>query len=120
MKLDIHFRHMDRSESLEDIVTAKIDQVIEAVLHSHDAHIQVWLIADVGRENRGTGSFTCEAEVRLPQKKDFFLRKSDADMHVAINDAMLTLRTLLDEAGKKERGKNRRQQQQQPRVATES
>ena len=108
MKLDIHFRHMDRSEALEDVVTEKVTQVIENFLHRHDAHVQVWLVKDVGSENRGAGSFTCEIEVRTPHKKDFFLHKSNSDMHVAIGEATLTLKTLLDESGKKELD-NRRQ-----------
>ena len=112
MKLDIHFRHMDRSESLEDLVTERISQIVDNVLHSHDAHVQVWLVNDVNRANRGAGasSFICEIEVRTPQKKDFFLHKSDSDMLVAIHEASLTLKTHLDEVGKKERTGRRQQQ----------
>jgi ribosome-associated translation inhibitor RaiA len=101
MRMEIRFRHMERSEALESLVTDKVTQAIET-LHRHDAHIQVWLISDLNRTNRGTGRFICEIEVRCPRKKEYFISKSDSDMHVAIQNATDTLKIILDEAGKKE------------------
>jgi ribosome-associated translation inhibitor RaiA len=102
MRLEIRFRHMDRSEALENLATEKITQAVEGFVHRHDAHIQAWLISDLNRLNRGTGSFICEIEVRYPKKKHFFITKSDRDMHVAIQQAANKLKVVLDEAGKKE------------------
>ncbi len=102
MRLDIRFRHMDRSEALEDLTTDKVMHAVEGFLHRHDAHIQVWLISDLNRTNRGTGNFKCEIEVRCPRKKDYFISKVDEDMHYAIQEATDKLKILLDEAGKRE------------------
>ncbi len=102
MRLDIRFRHMDRSEAVENLATDKVMQAIDGFLHRHDAHIQVWLVSDLNRTNRGTGRFICEIEVRYPKKKHFFIQKSHEDMHNAIQEACDKLKVLLDEAGKRE------------------
>lgn len=102
MRLEIRFRHMDRSEALETLATEKVTQAVEQFVHRHDAHVQVWLISDLNRTNRGTGQFICEIEVRYPRKKDVFIRKMDSDMHGALQEACDKLKVLLDEAGKKE------------------
>lgn len=102
MRLEIQFRHMDRSEALEDLTNEKVMQAVDGFLHRHDAHVQVWLISDLNRTTRGTGSFICEIEVRCPRRKHFFIQKSDSDMHAAIQRATDKLKILLDEAGKKE------------------
>ena len=102
MRLEIQFRHMDRSEALEDSVTEKVTHAVEGFAHKHDAHVQVWLISDLNRTTRGTGVFKCEIEVRCPKKKDYFISKVDSDMYMAIQDATDKLKVLLDEAGKRE------------------
>ena len=102
MRLDIHFRHMDRSESLENLVTEKVTHSVDGFLHRHDAHIQVWLVSELNKANRGSGSFICEIEIRYPKKKQYFIRKQNPDMHTAIQDAADKLKVLVDEAGKKE------------------
>lgn len=102
MKIDIRFRHMERSEPLEEFVTAKLTRVLENVLHRQEAHIQVWLISELNLANRGTGWFICEINTRYPPRKDFFVRKEASDMYVAIQDAVDATRILIDEAGKKE------------------
>ena len=101
MRLDIHFRHMDRSESVEDFVTERLSQAVGTFLHRHDAHVQVWLVSDLNLTNRGTGNFICEIEIRYPRKRHLFIHKSSPDMHTAILAASEKLETLLDEAGKK-------------------
>lgn len=102
MRLEIHFRHMERSEALEELTTEKVTQAVDGFLHRHDAHIQVWLVSDLNRTSRANGSFICEIEVRYPRKKHFFIQKTNLDMHAAIQDAADKLKILLDEAGKKE------------------
>lgn len=102
MRLEIHFRHMERSESLEALVTDKVTRAVEGFSHRHDAHVQVWLISDLNLTNRGTGHFICEIEIRYPRKKHFFIQKKDEDMHAAIQEACDKLDVILDEAGKKE------------------
>lgn len=102
MKLDIHFRHMDRIESLENLVTEKVMHAVDGYSHRHDAHVQVWLVSDLNRTNRGTGSFICEIEVRAPRKKHFFIQKRNIDMHTAIQDAADKLQILLDNDAKRE------------------
>ena len=102
MRLEIRFRHMERSDALESLTTDKVMQAVDGFLHRHDAHIQVWLISDLNRTNRGTGNFICEIEVRSPRKKDQFIRKEDADMHAAIQEATDKLKIILDEQGKRE------------------
>jgi ribosome-associated translation inhibitor RaiA len=102
MKLDIHFRHMDRSDSLEDLATDKVMHAVDGYLHRHDVHVQIWLISDLNLNNRGTGSFICEIEVRSPKKKHFFITKRDIDMHVAIQAAADKMKILLDNSGKRE------------------
>lgn len=102
MRLEIHFRHMERSEALEALATEKTMTAIEGFLHRHDAHVQIWLVSELNRTNRGTPYFICEIEVRYPPKKDFFVSKKSQDMHIAIQDATDTLKVSLDEAGKKE------------------
>jgi ribosome-associated translation inhibitor RaiA len=102
MRIEVRFRHMDRSESLEAFTLEKVGQAVEEFSHRHDPHVQVWLISDLNLSNRGTGEFLCEIEVRYPRKKHFFISKSAPDMHVAIQDSVDRLKTLLDEAGKRE------------------
>lgn len=102
MRLEIHFRHMDRSEALEALATEKITQAVEGFSHRHDSHVQIWLISERNRINRGTGFFTCEVEVRCPRKKDYFVNKQHEDMHNAIQEAADALQIMLDEAGKRE------------------
>ncbi len=102
MRLEVRFRHMERSEALESLATEKIGQAINTFVHRHDSHVQVWLVSELNRTNRGTPQFICEIEVRYPRKKDLFISKSDTDMNVAIQEAVDKLKILLDEAGKKE------------------
>jgi ribosome-associated translation inhibitor RaiA len=102
MRLEIQFRHMDRSEALEALVTEKVSHAVEGFLHRHDAHIQIWLISDLNLTTRGTGEFCCEIEIRYPKKKQLFIQKKHIDMHNAIQEATDTLGVLLDEAGKRE------------------
>lgn len=109
MRLEVQFRHMDRSESLETLATDKISAAVEEFVHRHDSHVQVWLISDVNRTNRGTPQFTCEIDVRYPKKHELFISKSDSDIVLAINEATNSLAIMLDEAGKKERSLRREQ-----------
>jgi len=102
MKLEIRFRHMDRSESLENVATEKIMQAVDGFLNRHDSHIQVWLVSDLNRSTRGNGSFTCEIDIRYPRKKQFFLQKTTDDMHVAIQEACDKLKDHLDNESKRE------------------
>lgn len=102
MRTEIRFRHMDRSEALETYTLEKVGQAVEEFVHRHDAHVQIWLISDLNLSNRGTGQFICEIEVRYPRKKQFFISKTAADMHVAIQEAVDKLSILLDEVGKRE------------------
>lgn len=102
MRLEIQFRGMDRSEALETFVTEKIEHAVNGFLHRHDAHVMIWLVSERNKLNRGTGSFVCELEVRAPRKQDYFVSKTDTDMHVAIQKATDKLKIVLDEAGKKE------------------
>lgn len=101
MKIDIRFRHMERSEALEEFVTNKISRALESSLHRQDAHIQVWLISELNLSNRGSGWFICEIYTRYPPRREFFVRKEASDMHVAILEAVDAARTLIDEDGKK-------------------
>jgi ribosome-associated translation inhibitor RaiA len=103
MRIDVQFRHMERSEALEDYALDKITQAVEGFVHRHDAHVMVWLISDLNRANRGTPQFECEIEVRYPRKKDVFISKSAPEMHAAIQDAADKLTIVLDEAGKREK-----------------
>jgi ribosome-associated translation inhibitor RaiA len=100
--MEIRFHHMDRSEALEATVTEKVTEVIDDVLHRHDGHVQVWLIAETNRVSKGTPHFICEVEVRFPPRKDLFVSRGNSDMHIAINEVCETLRELLREEGKRE------------------
>lgn len=102
MNINIHFRHMERSDALENLVTNKVTRALEHCLHRPDANIDVWLISERNLTNRGTGWFICEIEVRYPPRKRHFIRKEGDDMHIAIQDAADAVRTLIDEEGKKE------------------
>jgi ribosome-associated translation inhibitor RaiA len=102
MRIEIRFHHMDRSEALETYVNEKLSDVIDEVLHRRDGHILVWLNADTNRTTRANPTFVCEFEVRYPPRKDIFVSRSGADMHVAINEAVDSLRGLLREDGKRE------------------
>lgn len=102
MNINIHFRHMERSDALESLVTSKVTRALEHCLHRPDANIDVWLISERNLTNRGTGWFICEIEVRYPPRKRLFIRKDADDMHVAIQDAADAIHTLIDESGKKE------------------
>ncbi len=103
MRLEVQFRHMERSDSLEEYATEKVNQAVEGFLHRHDAHVMVWLISDLNRTNRGTPEFKCEIEVRYPRKKDVFIAKNAPEMHAAIQAAADKLKIMLDEAGKREK-----------------
>jgi ribosome-associated translation inhibitor RaiA len=103
MRLDVQFRHMERSETLEDYALDKVTQAVEGFVHRHDAHVMIWLISDLNRTNRGTPEFKCEIEVRYPKKRDVFISKNAPEMHSAIQAAADKLKVLLDEAGKREK-----------------
>ncbi len=102
MRIDVQFRHMDRSEALEAFVTEKVEMAVDGFVHRHDSHVMIWLVSDLNRTNRGTPEFCCEIEVRYPKKKDVFISKTNSDIYSAINEACDKLSVLLDEAGKKE------------------
>jgi ribosome-associated translation inhibitor RaiA len=102
MRIDVQFRHMDRSEALETYAVDKISMAVGGFVHAHDSHVMIWLCSNLNRTNRGTPEFCCEFEVRYPQKKDVFISKSDKDIHLAINEAADKLSVILDEAGKRE------------------
>lgn len=108
MRIDVQFRHMDRSESLEAYAVDKITAAVGGFVHAHDSHVMIWLISDLNRSNRGTPEFCCEVEVRYPQKKDVFISKAHQDIHLAINEAADKLSVMLDEIGKKEIARRRR------------
>ncbi len=107
MRIDVQFRHMDRSEALEAYAIDKATLAVEGFIHAHDSHVMIWLVSDLNRTNRGTPEFCCEIEVRYPQKKDVFISKSNQDIHSAINEATDKLSVMLDEAGKKEISRRR-------------
>jgi len=107
MRIDVQFRHMDRSEVLEAYAVEKISMAVGGFIHAHDSHVMIWLVSDLNRTNRGTPEFCCEIEVRYPQKKDVFISKSNQDIHLAINEAADKLSVMLDEAGKKEMARRR-------------
>lgn len=109
MRIDVQFRHMDRSESLETYVTDRISTVVQEFVHAHDSHVMIWLVSDLNRSNRGTPEFCCEIEVRYPGKKDVFISKSNSDIHLAINEASDKLSVMLDEIGKKQIAQRRSQ-----------
>jgi ribosome-associated translation inhibitor RaiA len=102
MRIEIRFRHMPRSEALESLVTERVVQASDGFVNRHDAHIQVWLVSDLNRTTRGTGSFICEIEVRYPPRKEFFIQKESSDMHVAIHEATEKLQDYLNDTVKKE------------------
>jgi len=102
MRLEIHFNHMDRSESLETYVQERVTEVIEEVLHRNDCHTLVWLRNVHSRVQKGVPEMVCEIEVRYPPRKDFFVSKTSDDMHIAINAAVDALREHLKEDGKRE------------------
>ena len=117
MRIDVQFRHMDRSEVLEAYVTEKVTAAVEGFVHAHDSHVMVWLVSNLNRTNRGTPEFCCEIEVRYPQKKDVFISKADQDIHLAINEATDKLSVMLDEAGKREISRRRQPlQNTQPNI----
>ena len=107
MRIEVQFRHMDRSEVLEAYAIEKLSQAVEGFVHAHDSHVLIWLVSDLNRTNRGTPEFCCEVEVRYPKKKDVFISKSNQDIHLAINEAADKLSVMLDEAGKRELSKRR-------------
>jgi ribosome-associated translation inhibitor RaiA len=107
MRIEVQFRHMDRSESLEAYAIEKLGQAVQEFIHAHDSHVLIWLVSDLNRTNRGTPEFCCEVEVRYPKKKDVFISKSNQDIHLAINEAAEKLGVILDEAGKRELSKRR-------------
>lgn len=102
MRIEVQFRHMDRSESLEAFAVDKISMAVESFAHAHDSHVMIWLVSDLNRSNRGTPEFCCEIEVRYPGKKDVFISKTNTDIHMAINEASDKLSVMLDEIGKKQ------------------
>ncbi len=103
MKIDVNFRHMDRSETLENYVIGKVEDIVSEVManRSH-CHVMVFLVNEYNRNGRGQPTYQCEIEVRYPPKHDVFVHKSDRDIHIAINEATDTLRNLLNENGKRE------------------
>ena len=102
MRLEVRFRHMDRSEALEELVTNKVNSALENFSHRHDCHVQVWLVSELNRNNRGTPHFLCEIDVRYPQKKDVFVSRDSSDMNGAVQAAVDTVEELLAEEGKRE------------------
>ncbi|HVK61896.1 MAG TPA: HPF/RaiA family ribosome-associated protein [Bdellovibrionales bacterium] len=102
MRIEVRFRHMERSEALETFALDKVGQAVEEFGHRHDSHVLVWLVSELNLVNRGTGEFICEIEVRVPRRKQYFVSRASTDMHTSIVEAVDRLKTVLDEAGKKE------------------
>ena len=102
MRLEVRFRHMERSEALEDLATQKVSAAVEGFNQRHSTHVQVWLVSELNRTASRLPSFVCEIEVRYPHKKDLFVSRESADMRSAIMEACDSLEMLLTEAGKKE------------------
>jgi ribosome-associated translation inhibitor RaiA len=94
MRLEIMFHHMDRSEGLENFVSEKLESLIH-VAHRQDAHFIVRLSTEQSFHQRNSLQFKCEIEVRYPHAKDVFVHKTDADIHVAIAEALDTVRTSI-------------------------
>ncbi len=102
MRLEVRFRHMERSEALEDLATQKVSAAVEGFNQRHSTHVQVWLVSELNRTATRLPNFVCEIEVRYPHKKDLFVSRESADMRTAIMDACESVEMLLNEAGKKE------------------
>jgi len=102
MRLEVRFRHMERSEALEELATQKVSAAVEGFSHRHATHVQVWLVSELNRTTTRLASFVCEVEVRYPHKKDIFVSRESPDMRTAISDACDAVETLLTDAGKKE------------------
>ena len=103
MKVEVHFTHMDRSETLEQQVLEKVGVVLQDLLHRETAHAQVWLVSDHSRHHaKGVPEYRCEIEVRVPPRKDCFVSKTDPDMSVAIHDAIGALKSMLRAGAKRE------------------
>jgi|GEM_PF-3405002 len=102
MRLEVRFRHMERSESLEELATQKVSAAVEGFNQRHSTHVQVWLVSELNRTATRLPCFVCEIEVRYPHRRDLFVSRESADMRTAIFEACDSLETLLTEAGKKE------------------
>ncbi len=103
MRAEIHFKDMDRSESLESFALDKVEPLC-TYLHRSDCHILVWLVSVNSRFASGTPEYKCEIEVRYPPKHDVFVSKTAEDMHEAIAEAAKAMQILLRNRSKKEIG----------------
>lgn len=102
MRTEIHFTHMDRSETLEVEASDRITEVIEEFLNRDDCHTQIWLIKEHSPFGKGKPEFKCEVSVRYPPKKEVFVHKSHEDMHHAIHMTATALQGVLREESKRE------------------
>lgn len=102
MRIDIQFGHMERSESLEAYAQDKFVGIVEEFLNRDDSHVQLWLVTEKSRLERGAPEFRCEASVRFPPRKEIFVSKSSDDMHDSINMAAKALEKQLRAHSKKE------------------
>jgi ribosome-associated translation inhibitor RaiA len=119
MQTQVRFKEMARSESLENYALEKIEPVATEFLMRHDYHLQIWLIAEHSRTNRGAPCYRCEVDVRYPHKREIFISKESPDMHEAICLAADTTKVMLREESKREIH-NRHQAIPVPEVVVES
>ena len=96
MKVDVHFTHLERSEFLEDLAIDRITDALLGSLKNECAHAQVWLVCDHSKHHqRGSPEYSCEIEVRYPPKRECFVSKTNADLHVAVSGAVTALKSSL-------------------------
>ncbi len=102
MQTQVHFTHMDRSESLEQFAIEKMEGVAHELLHRGEFHLQIWLVNEKSAQSKGPHQFKCEVSVRFPPKREIFIDKTSEDMYESIGLVENALRQVLREEAKKE------------------
>jgi ribosome-associated translation inhibitor RaiA len=94
MRLEIKYSHLERSDATDAFVAEKAE-ALRHLVHRHDCHLQVWLVAEKSRFGKGVPAYTCEIELRYSPKRDVFVSKTAEDLHSAIIDAVNATKNLL-------------------------
>lgn len=94
MQIDIYYRNIERSESLESFILEKINSVLDEGVTEHEG---TFLTVRVEKERERMDSrkpnFSCEIVLKPANRRSVTkIRKVDEEFHRAVHQAALSLR----------------------------
>jgi ribosomal subunit interface protein len=115
MQIDIFFRDLGRTETLENYLTEKVQAAAESFMKDDaNAHITVRVSTERHRTDSRKPSFSCELILKpTHQKRTYKTIKHDEDFYTAVNGAVAALKNTL---GRRSGRKTQHGRFEQPRV----